>query len=314
MMDFTGIRRSYRNWWRTRHRVLPAELPPPFFHAKNIKAVHEYFSTCTTEQDGLPEARSELNGCCFICNEEVAFKVELPADRGLVNWRETLRCPQCGLINRWRGCLHVFEALCEPAVHDRIYVTETLSPVYQNLASRFPALTGSEFLPGFEFGELVQTHTMKVRNEDVTRLSFTDSCFEIVLCFDVLEHVPDYRSALGEFYRVLNSGGQLLISVPFSFEEETQVRAMLDPAGDVKHLLEPCYHGDPLSQKGVLSYYDFGMELLEDLREAGFQECFLLCYHSKQWGYLNNNVAFIGRKLRSRVKRHKNVTSVWKRS
>ena len=232
MLDFAGLRRSYRNWRRKRQRVLPADVLPPFFHAKDINAVHEYFSA-TTEMEGLADSPSALNGNCFICNEAVNFKVESAKDGGPVNWRETLRCPQCGLIGRWRSCLHLFEALCEPTVDDRIYLTETLSPVYQNLASRFPLLCGSEFLPEFENGEWVQTHTMEVRNEDVTRLSFTDSSFEIVLCFDVLEHVPEYRSALREFYRVLSSGGQLLLSVPFSFKRKTRVRALLDDAGKV---------------------------------------------------------------------------------
>lgn len=309
---FVRLRRSYRNWWREIHRVLPTELPEPFFCAENIKAVHEFFSTCTAANDGLPETPSELNGNCFICNEPVAFTVDIPEDGGPVNWRETLTCPQCGLINRWRGCLHIFAALFEPTRFDRIYLTETLTPVYQNLASRFSLLSGSEFFPDLESGGWVQTHTMAVRNEDVTSLTFADSSLEAVLCFDVLEHVPDYRSALKEFYRVLGSGGQLLISVPFSFKQETLVRAMLDDADNIKHLMEPCYHGDPLSDQGVLSYYDFGMELLEEMREAGFQECFLVCYHSKKWGYFDHNVAFVGRKLRTGRYSHKIIRSVWK--
>ena len=85
----------------------------------------------------------------------------------------------------------------------------------------------------------------------------------------------DYRAAVREFYRVLDAGGQLVISVPFSDKYETLVRATVDDEGNIKHLVEPCYNGDPLSSEGVLSFYDFGMELLDEMREAGFQECFL---------------------------------------
>ncbi len=91
---------------------------------------------------------------------------------------------------------------------------------------------------------------MLVRNEDVTRLSFADASLDIILCFDVLEHVPDYRAALREFHRVLDTGGQLVISVPFSFQQETIVRARLDDAGNIEHLTEPCYHGDPVIRPG----------------------------------------------------------------
>ncbi len=71
---------------------------------------------------------------------DVLFRVDVPADGSPVNWRETLVCPHCKLINRWRSCLHVFEAICKPDMDDRIYLTETLSPIYQNLAGRFPLL------------------------------------------------------------------------------------------------------------------------------------------------------------------------------
>ncbi|HEY5777083.1 MAG TPA: class I SAM-dependent methyltransferase [Xanthomonadales bacterium] len=191
----------------------------------------------------------------------------------------------------------MFEVICEPTMKDRIYLTEALSPIYQNLSRRFPLLSGSEYFPDQASGEMVQTHARPVRNEDVTKLSFAEASMDIVLCFDVLEHVPDYRSALREFYRVLDKGGQLVVSVPFSFKQETNVRARIDSQGNIEHLVEPSYHGDPLSDQGVLSYYDFGMELLDDMRLAGFQECFLLCYCSRGFAYLNQNVVFIARKL-----------------
>ena len=306
------LKRSYRNWQRKRSRVLATELPPPFFYAKDINAVSEYFSACGTEKYSHPGSLPGLSGHCYICNETVNFKVDLPADGSPVNWRETLICPKCGLINRWRSCLHVFDALFRPGTDDRIYLTETLSPVYQNLAARFPLLSASEYFPTKQFGKLVKTHSMLVRNEDVTKLTFSDSSLEAVLCFDVLEHIPDYRSALKEFHRVLNSGGQLLISVPFSFATKTRIRARQDAAGHVEHLHEPCYHGDPLSDQGVLSYYDFGMELLDEMREAGFQECFLVCYYSEHWAYPNDNVVFVARKLKTSVNSRRIAKLVWR--
>ena len=295
---FELIKRSGRNYWRKIHRVKPSGLPKPFYYAENIGDVHRYFSSYSERHsDSHLESKPTRDGHCFVCQQHVSFTFEPSPDGGPVNWRETLACPNCGLINRWRSCLHVFEAICEPCEEDRIYLTETLSPVYQNLVKRFPQLVSSEYFPDAEFGEMVQTQVMPVRNEDITRLTFADAELETILCFDVLEHVPDYRSALKEFYRVLCKGGQLVLSVPFSFQEKTRVRATVDDAGKIHHLVEPCYHGDPLSTQGVLSYYDFGMELLDDMREAGFQECFLSCFYSKHWGYLNENIVFVARKL-----------------
>lgn len=315
MTRSTGLnpfRRFYRNHLRVRNRILPTELRPPFFHASDIKAVIDYFSGIDNERaDDRSELVNGLHGHCYVCKVEVLFSIDVPADTSPVNWRETLVCPNCELISRWRSCLHVFEAICEPALDDRIYLTETLSPVYQNLAKRFSLLSASEYFPDHEFGEVIETHTIPVRNEDVTGLSFEDASKDTILCFDVLEHVPDYRSALREFYRVLDKGGQLVISVPFSFRKETIIRARLDDAGNIEHFTEPCYHGDPLSEQGVLSYYDFGMDLLDELREAGFQECFLSCYYSKKWGYLNRNVVYVARKLKSSVKKSDMLKSAW---
>ena len=292
------LKRLMKNWQRNRRRVRPEHVPEPFYYAGDIADVHRYFARCANLPGDLLHLQQGLKAYCFICKEEVVFSVDAPANGGAVNWRETLTCPKCNLINRWRSCLHVFEVLCKPTMEDRIYLTETLSPIYQNLSGRFPLLVASEYFPDHEFGKMVQTHAMPVRNEDVTKLSFANSSMDIILCFDVLEHVPDYCAALREFYRVLDKGGQLVISVPFSFRQETNVRARIDGLGNIEHLAEPSYHGDPLSDQGVLSYYDFGMALLDDMRSAGFKESFLLCYFSKEFAYLNENVVFIARKLR----------------
>ena len=38
-------------------------------------------------------------------------------------------------------------------------------------------------------------------------MRFRDESFDFALCVHVLEHVPDDREAIGEFYRVLRPGG-----------------------------------------------------------------------------------------------------------
>lgn len=288
--------RQLRNWRRERTCAEPPEPPEPFFHAADIGAVHEYFSRTEAAAESSLIDSNWLTGECYVCKETVDFAVNIPADGGPVNWRETLTCPGCGLINRWRSCIHLFEAICKPTQLDRVYLTETLSPVFVELAARYPLLTGSEYIAQAGPGAMVELHGQRVRNEDVTRLSFADGSFEALLCFDVLEHVPDYRAALREFCRVLTPAGQLVLSVPFSFRQETVVRAAVNSQGIVEHLQPPSYHGDPLSADGVLSYYDFGMDLLGEMKRAGFKQTFLICYRSARWGYLQENVVYVARK------------------
>ena len=56
-------------------------------------------------------------------------------------------------------------------------------------------------------------------------LPFGDSFFDTVIMSDVLEHVDDEKKSLNEIFRVLKSGGQLIITVPHQ-----GMFAFLDPA------------------------------------------------------------------------------------
>lgn len=49
---------------------------------------------------------------------------------------------------------------------------------------------------------------------DLESLPFPEGAFDTVFCSQVLEHVPEPEKVLREFHRILNPGGQLLLSVP----------------------------------------------------------------------------------------------------
>jgi ubiquinone/menaquinone biosynthesis C-methylase UbiE len=49
---------------------------------------------------------------------------------------------------------------------------------------------------------------------DVTHLPFEDASFDVVTCFETIEHVSAQRDAIAELARVLRPGGLLLISSP----------------------------------------------------------------------------------------------------
>jgi len=52
---------------------------------------------------------------------------------------------------------------------------------------------------------------------DCQKLSFGDNHFDIVVCCQVLEHIPDADSAVFEMHRVLKPGGKIVVTVPFYF-------------------------------------------------------------------------------------------------
>lgn len=61
--------------------------------------------------------------------------------------------------------------------------------------------------------DVAQTRPAFLRG-DATALPFPDGAFDVVVCSEVLEHLPDYRSAVAELERVLAPDGTLSVSVP----------------------------------------------------------------------------------------------------
>lgn len=49
---------------------------------------------------------------------------------------------------------------------------------------------------------------------DCLALPFANASFDTIICSEVLEHLPDYETALAEIARVLKPGGKLALSVP----------------------------------------------------------------------------------------------------
>ncbi len=49
---------------------------------------------------------------------------------------------------------------------------------------------------------------------DIAALPFPEGTFDLVICSEVLEHVPNHRAAFAELVRVLKPGGRLVVSVP----------------------------------------------------------------------------------------------------
>ena len=64
-----------------------------------------------------------------------------------------------------------------------------------------------------ELGEPVFSR-VAFMNADGTRLPYCDNTFDAVICSEVLEHIPDYRTVIIELLRVLRPGGALVVSVP----------------------------------------------------------------------------------------------------
>jgi hypothetical protein len=238
-----------------------------------------------------PDVAFTVEGRCWIDNAPVAFEMDYLyatdlGTRRIPNWRERMLCPICRMNNRQRACVHVATEHLGLKADSRIYVTEQVTASFALLRSRYANAVGSEFLgPEVESGS---TNQAGIRHEDLTRLSFPDASFDAILTFDVLEHIPDHREALAECHRVLRPGGTVLFSIPFMEDSAlTRTRAHFDAQGTLIHDHPPAYHGDPVNpEQGVLCFHDFGWDILDHARAAGFADATALLYRDPGFGYL----------------------------
>ncbi len=90
---------------------------------------------------------------------------------------------------------------------------------------------------------------------DALRLPFPDASFDRVICSEVMEHIPDYKSALKEIARILKPDGKFGVSVPRAFPEWVCLK------------LEERYHNNPGGH--VRIFRTSGLK--RDVTEAGFK-------------------------------------------
>jgi len=236
----------------------------------------------------------EFLGFCQVCAEATSFIIDWQYSGGNVpNYRERLVCEKCNLNNRQRFLLnlinHFIKKMNEKVT---IYLYEQITDFYLVFSKYFNKnkIIGSEYL-GFDI--LPGTMINNIRHEDATQLSFDNESLDIIISQDVYEHVPDYIKSFEETFRVLKINGKLVFSIPFySKEFNTKQRAKLSD-NKIEYLLPEQYHGNPVSEKGSLVFWDFSWDILDLLKKIGFKESYILGYYSSFYGYLGNGLQLI---------------------
>ena len=282
------------NGWQPIHNVVEIDRWESF-QKHSVKMDNEYERRLLREQALLPTDGSDsfrTPGFCCVCGTHTSFLTSFmfstgitPDGRPMPNWREHMQCEHCGLVNRIRAAINALHIYAPPKPDSQIYITERVTKTYHWFAARYQRLQGSEYFgSSYHPGASVDG----IRHEDLMYLSFPDSSFDRVLSFDVLEHVSDPYRAFRELFRVLNPGGVLIFTVPFSSQSQVDiVRASLSEDCTIVHHLPPEYHGNPLDPEGgALAFRYFGWEMMSRLRDIGFKNVRCLAYWSEQQGYL----------------------------
>jgi SAM-dependent methyltransferase len=161
--------------------------------------------------------------------------------------RQDARCPHCKSLERQRFLAVVISCL-RPAVE----------PV-GTLLDIAPAPCTTEIL-----GELEPVRHLRMdigydgRGVDVlgsvTAIPLADDSVDVLVCYHVLEHVPDDGAAMREFARVLRPGGVGLVQVPIKFGYETDEDPTADEPERVRRFGQADhvrYYGDDFEQRLV---------------------------------------------------------------
>ena len=177
-----------------------------------------------------------------------------------------VRCACCGAAPIATSIAAVLQDLVPDFRSKEHYELSSRGPFFEFLKKNVKKLTYSEYFDDIEAGRCKEG----VLCQDVQKLTFEDSVFDVVTSTEVFEHVPDDNAGFGEIYRVLRSGGYF--TVPVFEKEDTVTRAVIEN-GEIKCLLSPEYHDDSIrGDKRVLVYRDYGRDILQKLERVGFRE------------------------------------------
>jgi len=262
------------------------------------REINDFYEVADQIDDRQLYSRHEfdIKAWCAVCGclQRMRFRwyYSHPTEGGSSQpaWSETPNCEGCLLNSRMRA---VFSFLRVKNVHPRsdIFITEAVTDGFRQFKKHYPCAVGSEYF-GVDFapGKRYPVPSGKeVMHQDLTCLSFDDSKFDVIVSQEVFEHIPDYKAAFSECRRVLRKGGRLVFTIPFNHTApETVIRARIANGGEVHFELPAIYHGNPVDVSGSLCFQDFGWDILESLREAGFSEVSANMYWGPWQGHFGN--------------------------
>ncbi|MDZ4657869.1 MAG: methyltransferase domain-containing protein [Bythopirellula sp.] len=206
----------------------------PIWLKKPAKQLRNYFKYAGTAR------------YCPVC--EKSSSQFLPA--GFIR-REDAMCPHCGSLERHRLVwlfMNKKTDLFNGKSKKMLHVAPELC-----LEPKFRKHLGASYLTA----DLLSPRVMV--KMDITDIKYPENSFDVIYCSHVLEHVPDDRKAMREFYRVLKPGGWAILLVPISVDKTYEDPSIVDPDERFK----------AFGQKDHVRAY--GPDYVGRLREAGFQ-------------------------------------------
>lgn len=203
---------------------------------------------------------------CNICGTQLRTFVQL--DRG------DALCPLCGSLPRQRRLWHLLQTEYLPKGP-----TLHFSPP-RSLSQKLRTLLSQNYVTTDYEGEFKADHAY-----DITAIPESEERFEHVICYHVLEHIPDDHAAMKELYRILQTGGWMLVQTPFKTGPVYENEAVTTPEERLQHF----------GQADHVRIYSV-QGLRQRLEKAGFQTKVLKFHeseHSQKHGLKNGEQVIV---------------------
>lgn len=186
---------------------------------------------------------------CPICNN--ILRLYLPFG---VKLRKNAKCPVCGSLERQRTLwLYIQE-------HKDILEGQSIKILH--FAPERPIYNKLSMMEDVDYYPVdINPDLYGIRDVvDITNIQYEDNFFDLIICYHVLEHIPDDVKAMSELFRVLKPSGKAIINVPF---DKTREVTLEDEKYSTPELREKYY-----GQFDHVRLY--GKDYVKRLEKAGF--------------------------------------------
>ncbi|MBT9749016.1 class I SAM-dependent methyltransferase [Desulfovibrio desulfuricans] len=273
--------------------------------SKQIWPIHTRKNFLPIVLDKIATKLGKTPGFCNICGNVTFFDTSITPHRG------NCICLNCKSRNRQRQIAYfilqkmttnghsknpfstIFPSIKHLKYNGKIWISETSSPLALVL-KQLPNCITSEFInESTESGTRVG-NTLHI---NMCKTHFADNSLDLIISGDVLEHIPDYKLALRETYRILSNGGYHIFTIPFYQHRFSIEHRSLYVNKELVHLKHPWFHLDPMNPKGILCYNIFAPELLSELEEIGFEASLNLIFSPSYGMFGQDGIVIVAKKI-----------------
>jgi len=161
------------------------------------------------------------------------------------------KCPRCGCLKRHRLLwLYLKEKTDFLTGHRKVLNVSPL-PFFQKKCKN---------LKNLDYISVDISSPTSMIRMDITNIAMSDNQFDCIICYHVLEHIPNDTKAMRELFRVLKPGGWGILQSP--------VRHDLDKTFEDPNIVSPEERKNVFGQRDHVRIY--GRDYKNRLERAGF--------------------------------------------